>query len=326
MNFNFQQTIRAFILLTFSIFILKLHYTGEMTKYINPKYLGLSLTAAIIFIVLFFIQLTRIWSEKHIHHKHSHHEDDCCHHQDHACHHDHGETPFNFKKLVSYMIIVFPLLTGFLLPPKVLDASIANKKGGMAIITNQKEASENKGISEKNEEELTEPSEIPEPKNPSENSLAQEHLLDPFLASQEEMSEDDYEELRKTLSEKPNVVMEESVFSTYYEDIHMDIQKYKGKQIELTGFVYKEDDFEQDQVVLARFLITHCVADASIVGFLSEHPDASSMKTDTWIEAKGILDVTTYDGIELPLIKITSWKEIPDPQKPYIYPINVRLF
>lgn len=326
MNFHFQQAIRAFILLTFPIFILKLHYTGEITKYINPKYLGLSLTAAIIFIVLFFIQLTRIWSEKHTHHENSRHEDDCCHHQNHACHHDHGETPFNFKKLVSYMIIVFPLLTGFLLPPKVLDASIANKKGGIAIITNQKDASENKGFSEKNEEELTEPSQVPETENPSDYSPSQEHKIDPLLASQMEMSEDEYDELRVALSARPNVVMEESVFSTYYEDIHIDIQKYKGKQIKLKGFIYKEEDFEQDQLVLARFLITHCVADASIVGFLSEHPDASSLKTDTWIEATGILDTTTYDGSELPLIKITNWKEIPEPQEPYIYPINIRLF
>nr|WP_313770638.1 DUF1980 domain-containing protein [Bacillus sp. S/N-304-OC-R1] len=36
-------------------------------------------------------------------------------------------------------MIVFPLITGFLLPAKVLDASIANKKGGMAIIANQKQ-------------------------------------------------------------------------------------------------------------------------------------------------------------------------------------------
>ncbi|WP_396021233.1 hypothetical protein [Bacillus sp. S/N-304-OC-R1] len=47
--------------------------------------------------------------------------------------------------------------------------------------------------------------------------------------------------------------------------------------MQLTGFAYKEDGFEQDQLVIARFVITHCVADASIVGFLTELPEASSI-------------------------------------------------
>jgi putative membrane protein len=119
--------------------------------------------------------------------------------------------------------------------------------------------------------------------------------------------------------------MEDSLYSTYYEDIHQDIHKYKGKPIQLMGFVYKEDGFEQDQLVIARFLITHCVADASIVGFLTELPQASSIDTDTWIEVSGVLDITTYNGMELPFIKITDWTIVNEPVEPYIYPINIRI-
>jgi putative membrane protein len=77
--------------------------------------------------------------------------------------------------------------------------------------------------------------------------------------------------------------------------------------------------------VLSRFLITHCVADASIIGFLSEFSEAPLLDNDTWIEAEGVLDVTTYNGTELPLIKITNWKKVKEPETPYLYPISIKI-
>src|SRR4051795_9396298 len=94
----------------------------------------------------------------------------------------------------------------------------------------------------------------------------------------------------------------------------------------LKGFVYKEDGLEQDQRVISRFLITHCVADASIIGFLAVLPEASSLEDDAWIEANGVVDVSTYNGIELPVIHITNWKKVSEPKAPYLYPITIKLF
>ena len=132
MRFHFQQAVRALILLVFSTLLFKLHFTGEITKFINPKYEALSQIASIVFLILFFIQITRIWTVE----EHSH---QYCDHEDHDCshHHDHGDSPINMKKLISYLIIAVPLITGFLLPPKVLDASIADKKGAMIILSSQ---------------------------------------------------------------------------------------------------------------------------------------------------------------------------------------------
>lgn len=85
----------------------------------------------------------------------------------------------------------------------------------------------------------------------------------------------------------------------------------------------KEDSFAQNQLVISRFLITHCIADASIVGFLSEFPEASSIDEDTWIEAMGTLDTIEFNGDILPVIKIDEWVEIQEPVTPYLYPIDV---
>lgn len=134
---HFPKTFQAFILITFSAFLFKLNYTGDINKYINPKYVGLSILASLVFFILSFIQIIRIKSEaakndfEHIHdHSHS------CNH-DHSCQHDHGSTLFTKKKVISYAIIVFPLVTGYFLPAKYLDAKFAEMKGGTLMLSNQ---------------------------------------------------------------------------------------------------------------------------------------------------------------------------------------------
>ncbi len=311
MKFSYQQAVRSLILLAFSAMLFKLHFTGDIIKFINPKYVGLSQAASVIFLILFFIQNTRIWHIKA--HSHNH-----CHHEDHACGHDHGNTTFNIKKLISYIIIVVPLLTGLFLPAKVLDASIAANKGGMTVLANQKDSSpeDTSTTDTKATDNNTGQEEIPIDANP----------VDPGLVkNQKEISKEEFNQLIQKLEQSSTIEMNDFVYNAYYEEISKDLNKYKGRKIELKGFVYKEEGFNQDQLVISRFLITHCIADASIIGFLSEFSAASSIEQDTWIEANGVMDITSYNGMEIPLIKITEWKKISEPKEPYLYPISVKI-
>lgn len=311
MHFHFQQAFRALILLSFSILIYKLHYTGQIYKLINPKYEMLSQIAAFIFLILFFIQITRVWTVKQTEHVHDH----SCSHTD-SCRHDHGESPFNLKKAISYMIIVFPLLTGFILPPKTLDSSIAEKKGGMLILTKGKKAESSTNVEENaSNETATEDETI---------GLAPQESDVP-LDNPNQMSQDEFDQLMGQLETMQFIDMNDTVYASYYDKISLEADKYKGRTIKLKGFVYKEEGFQPNQLVISRFLISHCVADASIVGFLSEFEEAATLNKDTWIEAEGIIELTTYNGMELPLIKITEWKEIKEPNEPYLFPINVKI-
>ncbi|MFS1518924.1 TIGR03943 family putative permease subunit [Bacillus sp. SCS-151] len=320
MKFSYQQAFRALILLTFSAMILKMHSTGDITKFINPKYVGLSQSASVIFLFLFFIQITRIWRVKDISHEH-------CSHEDNNCGHDHGNSAFNVKKFISYMIIIFPLLTGFFLPPKVLDSSIAAKKGGMAVLSSQKSSQKdtnNTPSNDTNDDNTQSDTSIND--NTQSDASIDDNLVNPTITeSQKEISKEEFTQLIQMLETMPIIEMNDFVFNAYYEEISKDVSKFKGRNIELKGFVYKEDGFEENQLVISRFLITHCVADASIIGFLSEFNEASSIEQDTWIEAKGVLDVTNYNGMELPYIKITEWKTINALKEPYLYPINVKI-
>lgn len=306
MKFQFQQAIRAMILLSFSLLLFKLHVTDELTKYINPKFEMLSLIAAILFLLFFFIQLTRIWETKEVH---------GCQHSEQVCNHDHGNTPFTFRKLLSYPIIVLPLVTGLLLPSKTLDASMAAQKGGTAILSKNQTNSETEA-DDRDEVEVPIQNDIIIDENPADPNLSDEKY---------ELSEDEYDTLVQQLETISTIIMDDYLYNLYYEEISKGVNKYKGRTITLNGFVYKEDGFTQQQLVISRFLITHCVADAGIVGFLSEFDEASALAEDTWIEATGILDVTTYNGAQLPLIKITDWKTIDQPEEPYLYPLTVKL-
>nr|WP_263327381.1 TIGR03943 family protein [Neobacillus sp. Marseille-Q6967] len=311
MQLHFQQALRALILLSFSTMLFKMHYSGDITKFINPKYEGLSQIASIIFLILFFIQITRIWttSTRGNSPHHCDHHDDSCHH------HDHGDTPLNTKKLISYLVISFPLVTGFFLSPKLLDASMAEKKGAMLILSNQTQASQEKGSEESQQKE----------ENSQEEMDGYDNPIDPNLENQESISEEEYNNLMRQLEQNNTIKMSDFAYAAYYEEIGKNVHKYKGKKIKVRGFVYKENGLSSNQLVISRFLITHCVADASIIGFLSEFLVAPSLEKDTWIEAEGVLDVTTFNGNELPLIKITDWKEIKEPEQPYLYPISVKI-
>lgn len=316
MVFHFQQALRALILLTFSAMIFKLHYTGDITKFINPKYESLSQIASILFLILFFIQITRIWTVKENSINHCNHEDHHCHHR-----HDHGDSAFNTRKLISYLTIVVPLITAFLLPAKALDASIANKKGGMEILINQKQVS--KGNLSNGKRDIVQENLVEEGQ---EADTASENITPTDTIGYDTvMSQKEFELVIQKLEQSANIVMEDTVYATYYEEINKNFYKFKGRNIELKGFVYKEDGLGKNQLVLSRFLITHCVADAGIIGFLSELPEASSINEDTWMEVKGVIDIATYNGTELPIIKVTNWEKIAEPKDPYLYPISIKV-
>lgn len=292
----FQHFIRAVVLAAFAIFFIELHITGDITKYINPKYNLMSKIAAGIFILFFCIQLFRIWEKDEDSHVFC--SPDCTH--------DHGDSGSLSKRLMSYCILIFPLLTGFAFAPTVLDSSIAAKKGTVLPQVNR---NENNGMEDSLSE--TDPTAIEEEQE--------------VLPNNNFFSEEEYDQEMKKLEESEMIQMNDGIYSSYVEAMNMNPKDFEGRKIKVRGFVYKEEGLEENQLVLSRFLITHCIADASIAGLIAEFNQASEYEQDTWLEIEGILEVTTYNGIELPLIKAKKWTVIKEPDEPYIYPILINV-
>ncbi|WP_157800856.1 TIGR03943 family putative permease subunit [Bacillus solitudinis] len=111
---------KALVLLLFAVFIFILHETGEITRFINPKYLFFSQIASVIFLLLFFIQVPRIFASSAYDHS------EC---GPWGCSHEDEEEGGMVKIILAYGLISLPLLTGFLLPYKDFGAEEALKRG-----------------------------------------------------------------------------------------------------------------------------------------------------------------------------------------------------
>ncbi|MFC0558897.1 TIGR03943 family putative permease subunit [Halalkalibacter alkalisediminis] len=112
--------VKAIILLLFAVFIFILHETGEINRFINPNYLYFSQIASVIFLFLFFIQVPRIFTSSKFDHS------EC---GPWGCSHEDDEGGITVKTLLTYGLIIMPLLTGFLLPYKDFGAAEALKRG-----------------------------------------------------------------------------------------------------------------------------------------------------------------------------------------------------
>lgn len=301
MYVDFQHIIKTIILGIFASFFIMLHSSGDILKYVNPKYEYISKIAMVIFICLFLIQIFRILQKK----KRAGHV--CTS----GCDHDHhGNGVLSLRKVFGYSIIAFPMVTGFTFEPATLNAKIAGNKGLFAQISKGNEDPSEKPSLTENAESLTEKENIDiysEEYNPVPNNNY--------------MSEEELDDKKKLLQASETIEMKEDIFGSYYGSINKAPQDYIGRKIKMSGFVFKEEGFASDQLVLSRFMITHCLADASVLGFLTQFEEASIFEEDTWLEMEGVLDVTTYDGYEMPIIKATSWKVIDEPAEPYVFPV-----
>lgn len=285
MAFQSHHAFKALALAAFALFFLKLHTGGTVTKYVNPNYALLSLWTAYVFFFFGFIQLFRLWRRKNKQSLPSHSA--CC---------QPSSSKLSGGRVISYCILIFPLLTGFFLPPQTLNASIAAKKGA-GLFMQQKAA-----ISDQ---------------------LPPDHQE--LVVNRKEIQQMEYNHRMSQLEKKRIINMTNDVFEPYYGRIQADPQKYAGRMIKMSGFVFKENKLPDNQLVLSRFLITHCVADASHIGFLTEFDKAPGVKQDTWLEISGTIALTRYNGVEMPVVQITSWKEITEPVEPYVYPLYIKI-
>ncbi|MBB5172602.1 TIGR03943 family putative permease subunit [Texcoconibacillus texcoconensis] len=270
MYFHAQEAIKAIILLMFSGFIFMLHHTGEIIKFINLEYTGFSQVASVIFLILFFIQVPRIFISREQAEDHNYCMILGCNHEmDKA-----RKVPL--KSVVVYAIIILPLVTGMFLPYKDLGAAEAVKRGICYT---------------PNEQDLSHSDELVKP-----NKDLQEML------------------------ESPDLILDHVNFSTYVSNILTYPEFLKGKSIELEGFILAADSNSHDHPILGRLLVTHCVADAHVIGLLLSSDDNRLGNVNDWVKVNGEINIMEDDGQSLPVIEVKEWKETNQPEAPYIYP------
>jgi putative membrane protein len=113
------------------------------------------------------------------------------------------------------------------------------------------------------------------------------------------------------------------LFSKYQKDTLEDLV---GKTITVYGFVYKEDAFPEDTVLVARMMVACCAADAWIVGFHVKVDNAAGLAVNDWIRVTGTVrsfNMLYYgETYDFPVLTdgIILRCEAPDAEDAYLYP------
>ncbi|WP_310423572.1 TIGR03943 family putative permease subunit [Chamaesiphon sp. VAR_48_metabat_135_sub] len=93
---------------------------------------------------------------------------------------------------------------------------------------------------------------------------------------------------------------------------------YLGQKVNINGFVFYPKDLPANYLMLSRFVITCCAADAypvalpvKFIGTRQNYPQ------DSWFQVKGKAIVETFSGSRQLVIEASEIKSIPTPKNPY---------
>ncbi|WP_353931188.1 TIGR03943 family protein [Okeanomitos corallinicola TIOX110] len=103
-------------------------------------------------------------------------------------------------------------------------------------------------------------------------------------------------------------------------NVYPEPDDHAGKKVKVQGFVIHPPELDQEHLVLARFVITCCAADAYPVGLPVQLPDSrDKYPPDSWLEVEGQMITENVANKRQLTIKATSLQEIPQPKNPYSY-------
>ena len=118
---------------------------------------------------------------------------------------------------------------------------------------------------------------------------------------------------------RETIEVKEERFTETLTTLDLYLDNFVGKNIEISGFVYREENMRENQFAISRFVVQCCFADAAPYGVMAEYLRANQLADDAWIKVKGTLDKTNYNGYEVMKINVTKAEFIEAPEQPCVY-------
>jgi uncharacterized repeat protein (TIGR03943 family) len=95
---------------------------------------------------------------------------------------------------------------------------------------------------------------------------------------------------------------------------------YTGQSVKVQGFIVHPPNLPSQYLLISRFVITCCAADAYPVGLpVKLNGDRKTYPPDSWQEVSGRMITETLEGRRQLVIEANSFKKIPKPANPYFY-------
>ena len=112
------------------------------------------------------------------------------------------------------------------------------------------------------------------------------------------------------------------ITNTNYTDILTDsydnIDKYIGKNISIVGYVFRLENFSQNEFVIARDMLVDN-NHSQVVGFLCNYNQISQYETNSWVKINGVIEKGHYFG-EIPIVRVKSIKKVTTPNEIFVTP------
>lgn len=292
---SYHHLIRGIVLIGLTLLVFKLLVTNNIAFFIAPRMVHFIYFSFIILLILSIILILRGTSEKKRY---------SCH-----CDGEHTYPTSSFKSIMLYGLFILPITTGFLFSDNVLDSSVAMNRPITLVSPTQNNNNDiDTNTSDLNNNQVN--------SSPNDNA--------PSSAQLEPLSAKEYSSLQKKMETTNHIKMNDEYYVPIMNILSEDLSSMIGKTITTKGFVYREQNFFQDEIVIARFSVVCCVADASVYGIMAKG-NVAHLPKDQWIQVTGQIDQIKYDGATVPIIKIKKLSKIPVPENPYVYDVGVQI-
>ncbi|UAL52122.1 TIGR03943 family putative permease subunit [Metabacillus dongyingensis] len=136
----------------------------------------------------------------------------------------------------------------------------------------------------------------------------------------EDKPDEYYENQKNDLLKMDKIILSNENYISILEVLDRFPKEFAGKQVELTGFVFREKDFSETQLVIARSGDPCCTDEHDgLYGLLSRMENAKNLLDSQWVNVTGELSTNTYSGAEVPYLLIKKAVKIKPPAQPYVY-------
>ncbi|HDV8359624.1 TPA: TIGR03943 family protein [Bacillus cereus] len=281
----YHRYIRGIILIGLAMLLFKLLVTGNIYNFIAPKMIKFTYIA---FVVILIFGIVQVWGDG----REKQHDCNCCKH--------HTTSKSGIKSFFVYVLFVVPIVSAFLFGSVTIDGSLAGKRG-----MNQSVQSRSLERNEKEGEQV--------------NFDGREVSVDPEETSNLSTTYKTEEQVVKSMLGQRKLQVKDKDYVQTMNVIGQNVNWFKGKEIIFLGFIYKDKDVTGNKVVVARYGITCCIADASVWGMIVTGKNIEKIPEETWVKITGLLDETTYKGTVFPLVKVNKIEKINKPTDPYVY-------
>lgn len=120
----------------------------------------------------------------------------------------------------------------------------------------------------------------------------------------------------KENDKKEKIVISDKQYVAYLDKIGSNRKEYAGREIEVTGFIFRDETMKDKEFALARYMMTCCAADMQMVGYLCHYKDPITLPNETWVKVNGKIE-EDKDSV---VIHVNNIEKIDKPKEGYVYP------